>query len=384
MVDIDDSAFKGRITQTERDIVNKLSILEYVINNKSFRLYETSPTFRPSDAQSISDEGVRMLSHIGMPQYRPVITFLPEMDNAAGHIELNDTDSLEVNINIGPGHKGNSKEVLCILAHEICHKVLHVKKFQAFSRDQNEVFTDLAAIYCGFGKQILNGCYENTMAWQVNSSGAAQSVSRKQVIGYLSFKDYAFAYLLMCTFYGVSEQDYKSGLDLESLEVLSRVKLPKLTMADFNKAVHNKRKECAQMLRRFYLLDSKISAYKSKVKTMLQKLDYESDVKKDDATFAKPVTAYSLMLEPSFKEEKSDLNALVSSLDNVETDIRKHAQISCPYCQAAVKVPSGLRSEDYTTFKCFSCGKTFMVALTAAGHRRFWSTLLNWIGWKKH
>lgn len=154
------------------------------------------------------------------------------------------------------------------------------KKFQAFSREQNEVFTDFAAIYCGFGRQILNGCYENTMAWRVDSSGVAQTVSRKQAIGYLSFKDYAFAYLLMCTFYGVDERAYKSGLDLESLEALSRVTPPKLTMAGFNMSIQNKREECAQMLRRFYLLDSKISAYKSKVRTMLQKLDYESDVKK--------------------------------------------------------------------------------------------------------
>ena len=376
MVDIDDSAFEGRVTQSERDIVNKLSILEYVIDNKVFRLYDPSSQFNSSDVQSISDEGVRMLSHIGMPQYRPVITFLPEKENAAGHIELNDTDSPEVYINIGAGHKGKSKEVLCILAHELCHKVLHVKKFQAFSNDQNEVFTDLAAIYCGFGKQILNGCYENTMEWRMYGLGFAQSVSRKQVIGYLSFKDYAYAYLLMCNFYGVGEQVYKSGLDEESLKALSSVRPPELTLADFNRSMQSKRKECAQMLRGLYLVDSRLSTYKSQVKTMLQKLDYESDVKKEDGTFVRPVTAYSLMLEPPFEEEKSNLNALVSSLNNVEKDIRKHTKISCPYCQAAVKVPSGLQSDDYTTFKCFSCGKTFMVSLTDDGPGRFWSRLI--------
>ena len=377
MVDIDDSVLQGKITQSERDIVNKLSILEYVIDNKVFRLYDPSSSFNPSDEQSISDEGVKMLSHIGMQQYQPIITFLPEKENAAGHIELNDTDSLEVYINIGEKHKGNSKEVLCILAHELCHKVLHVKRFQAFSRDQNEVFTDLAAIYCGFGKQILNGCYENTMAWQMDIFGVAQSVSMKQSIGYLSFKNFAYAYLLMCSFYGVGEQVYKSGLDDESLAALSKVTLPELNVSAFNKSLQSKRKECAHMLRDFYLLDSKLSAYKNKVKTLLQKLDYESDVKKDDGTFSKPVTAYSLMLEPSFIEEKSNLNALVSALDNVEKDIRKHTQISCPYCQAAVKVPSGLHSEDYTTFKCFSCGKTFMVSLTDVVLRRHGSKLFN-------
>lgn len=177
----------------------------------------------------------------------------------------------------------------------------------------------LPPIYCGFGRQILNGCYENTWAWQVNSSGYTQSVSGKQAIGYLSFKNYAFAYLLMCNFYGVGEQLYKSGLDNESLEALSSVTIPELTLADFNKTVQSKRKECAQMLRGLYLVDSKISAYRNKVKTMLQKLDYESDVKKKDGSFAKPVTAYSLMLEPAFDEEQLSLSALVSSLNNVGT-----------------------------------------------------------------
>lgn len=89
----------------------------------------------------------------------------------------------------------------------------------------------------------------------------------------------------------------------------------------------------------------------------------------------RPVTAYSLILEPSFKKEKSKLNALVSSLDNVEKDIRKHTKISCPYCQATVKVPPGFQSDDYTTFKCFSCGKKFMVSLTDNSPRQFWSRL---------
>lgn len=75
MVDIDDSVFQSRIKQSERDIVNKLSILEYVIDNKSFRLYETSPMFHPSDVQSISDEGARMLSHIGMRSTGPSLHF---------------------------------------------------------------------------------------------------------------------------------------------------------------------------------------------------------------------------------------------------------------------------------------------------------------------
>ena len=236
-----------------------------------------------------------MLSHIGMQQYRPIIRFLAEKGNTAGHIELNDTESLGVYITIGANHKGKSKEVLCILVHELCHKVLHAKIFQAFSRDQNEVFTDLAAIYCGFGIQILNGCYKRTNEWQVISYSFTRHVSRKQAIGYLSFKNYAFAYLLMCSVYGVGKQVYKSELDEVSLKALSKVKLPELTLANFNMSVQNKRKECAPMLRDFHLLDSKMTAYKNKVKTMLQKLDYESDVKKDDGTFAKPVTSYSLI-----------------------------------------------------------------------------------------
>lgn len=362
MIDIDDSAFQGKVEQTHGDIVTKLAALEYIVGDVYYRLYEESADFDPDSQLSVSKEGARMLAHVGLEDYRIIVTFLPEDYDTAGHIELNQMDSQEVFINIDDDHKGSRVAVLCILAHEISHKILQTKRFTAPTREINEVYTDLTAIYCGFGRQILNGCFEKKYNLQ-KVGGEFRTVLSTQSIGYLRIKDYAFAYRLMCEFYGIGEKAYKSGLDAESLEAIAGINIPGISQGDLHKKILSHRQECASLLRKIYLLEDRMSSYKSSIQYRLKQLDLENDIIGQDGSIAKPVTAYSLMAESPLAQMHKGLDRFVELLEG-KRDIRKINKIFCPYCLSEVKVPAGLETEGYTNFECFSCGKKFMVALT--------------------
>lgn len=52
---------------------------------------------------------------------------------------------------------GKKYEVGGILAHEMTHALLYSKGISLEDQNENEVFTDLAAIFIGLGKLLLNG-----------------------------------------------------------------------------------------------------------------------------------------------------------------------------------------------------------------------------------
>ena len=65
----------GTVYQSEKDIVNKLSVLEYVVGFPDYKLYVPSADFHSSDVISIQREAARMLRHLDMGDYLAVIAF---------------------------------------------------------------------------------------------------------------------------------------------------------------------------------------------------------------------------------------------------------------------------------------------------------------------
>lgn len=59
-------------------------------------------------------------------------------------------------IRIGASHFRNVHVLGHILAHEMAHHFLRSKLIKPDKQDEGEIFTDLAAIYLGFGKLMLN------------------------------------------------------------------------------------------------------------------------------------------------------------------------------------------------------------------------------------
>lgn len=63
-------------------------------------------------------------------------------------------------IRIGASHFRNVHVLGHILAHEMAHHFLRSKLIKSDKQDEDEMFTDLVAIYLGFGKMMLNSATE--------------------------------------------------------------------------------------------------------------------------------------------------------------------------------------------------------------------------------
>ena len=347
----------GKIYQTERDIVNKLSVLEYVLGCNDYSLYSPSSVFQSSDIISIQKEAVKMLRHLHMDDYMPIISYTTEKPNTGGHIELNDADdSKNIFIYISKDYIGDDAAVLCVLAHEICHKLLHIKKFKGKTTDENEVYTDLAAIYSGFGQLILNGCHDE---WETSAPilNEIRTTKHTQDLGYLDIKNYAFAYALMGSMYGQSFESWDRGLSSFANDALNCVVIPPLDPSDFDREIIQVKQGYGDIMRDINLLEDGLLGVKNRIKYKLAKLDYVPDVRSWNG-FSKPITAYSLLLEPYLQDEASSIKTIRELLSN-KKDIRQLKTIFCPYCGNKVDVPSSLSDVRYVNFKCFACNKTF-------------------------
>jgi len=82
------------------------------------------------------------------------------------------------NIKVSSNYEKKSKALGAILAHEITHFVLNTKGIILSNKEENERFTDLAAIMLGLGKLMLNGHEANP----------------GNILGYLTFIELVYAY----------------------------------------------------------------------------------------------------------------------------------------------------------------------------------------------
>jgi hypothetical protein len=76
--------------------------------------------------------------------------------------DIHSTSPLSAKIRIGIHQLYHVRNVGRILGHEVAHHFLKSRIIRPVKEDENEMFTDLAAIHIGFGKLIINGAIDET------------------------------------------------------------------------------------------------------------------------------------------------------------------------------------------------------------------------------
>lgn len=199
------------------------AMLEHSIHRRFVGEYIPSRDFDPLDIVSLHKEASRMLTFVGLSGYHPLVENA-SLNNAAGDVHLNNNPADTVlHIRLSKSITGNPDKILCVLAHEICHKLLQYYHFPFLSGIQNECYTDVATFYVGFGKLTLNGAKEVI-------------IDRKKIltntIGYLSDETLSLAYQIVQRRYclndiGLTSQgrdlSYASHFSVERNVVLSRL-----------------------------------------------------------------------------------------------------------------------------------------------------------------
>jgi len=189
------------------------------------RIYELLEpwNFNGYDVVDVQKAGKKISSFIGLPNLTFVINYTQQEKNTAGHIELNNNSDEGVFIEIDAKYKSENDIILAILAHEICHKLIHINGLTLLGYE-NEILTDAATVYTGLGKLSLNGCetkkFNTNTKWNVDGN-TTTTTTTTQTVGYLKREQFAFLYNIVCNMRKIPKEFATKGLNFNALNALN-------------------------------------------------------------------------------------------------------------------------------------------------------------------
>ncbi len=192
------------------DYIQKLRMLEQRIGATT--QYQNLSPFRcnPKDAVNLQEAAKRIAGFIGLQDLTFIVAVARQKEKIGGHVELEAKQQV-VFIEISPEVSRSSASTLAVLAHEVTHKFMQRHGISLGrglgEKYENEILTDITGIFVGLGKVMLNGAEALTATWK----GGRQAIQSVRT-GYLSARQLAFVYRLICAMRGVNKRKMMSGL----------------------------------------------------------------------------------------------------------------------------------------------------------------------------
>lgn len=175
----------------------------------------TSPFY---DHLSIQRTARDIAQFAGLTGFTFIIGVAKQDEKVGGHIDLS-ASGPEVFIEIDSDLMEFPDAVAATLCHEICHKWLQSHGIWLPISIDNEILTDIAAVFLGFGKVMLNGCNVTNVAHRPVANGT-QTITKTLRSGYLDRDQFALVYRLVCAMRRLDESDSIRGLNHEALRVV--------------------------------------------------------------------------------------------------------------------------------------------------------------------
>lgn len=347
------------------EILSYLSLIERSVPNiDNFSLYTPTPDFKPNDVVSIQNEAKRMMEFIGLKGYTTLVTPCSTDNGTAGNINLN--NSMEVFIEIDKGMERNRKNfkeaVLCVMAHEICHKFLYSHGLNLEDTDKNEYCTDLATFFVGFGLLTINGCYETYVTPKKNADGTSSMVTTTHRTGYLTPRNYLAAHQVVCK---VHNLDYLEGISAEMRKFLSESDTRPICYTQLSReSVVEKFKlestPLANKKREIILLKSYLEIKEKELMSYYERNDrlYNRLLLYGNAVEKLPYTTMHVLNIP---QENTCISENLDALEIIEpkyheTLENKLLTLKCPFCGAVANAK--IKESGLSIRKC-QCGKVF-------------------------
>ena len=351
---------------TEREILTSLDKIESHLKRKVFKYYQPSPSFSPDDTVSVNKEARLMLDFVGLQNYTAIISYTKTKQNEGGNIELD--NSKEVFIEISSEMKMDKDRVLAVMAHEICHKVLFVNGLYyrfPIPQIENEKLTDLTTIYVGFGKLTLNGCHKKYETFNKNSNTITSHLVET---GYLTRRNYAFAYQAVCSRYGMNID--KSGLNQFALESISE--------SYTGKIFHPSIKDMKNLIQETQKIDAIITNAIVTLEYILNKIKDDISIKHEyiyndlfepfnfnSNEVDNPFMAMEIYNKYKNRPQDDESQKIIDSLYSAIKLLEKHVPIDgkflltlkCPHC--GYKKENALKEHKMAFMKCPQCGYLF-------------------------
>ena len=204
------------------DYIQKIILLEKQVGAKtSYQMLEPF-SLNSRDVIAIQIAAKKIAEFIGLHGFTFIIAPVKQKEKVGGNIELKYGEK-EVFIEISDETLKFEDAILATLAHEIAHKYLHINGISCgmgpIYEYENEVLTDITAVFLGLGKLMLNGCEcENTRQEYVLEG--RRTVTETLKSGYLDRSQLAFVYRLVCAMRKIPSIEYERGLSIDSIQAL--------------------------------------------------------------------------------------------------------------------------------------------------------------------
>ena len=201
-----------------RDCIEKLILLEQ--KTGADVQYRTMPLFSSIsvDHLSIQKMAKEIATFVGLDAFTFIVALAKQKENVGGHIDLA-TRGSDVFIEIDESLTRFPSAVPAALCHEVCHKWLEQKGVSLPVERENEILTDITAVFLGFGKIMLEGCEVSNVRTE-NEVGGTRTITESIKAGYIDRSQFAVAYRLVCAMRGVALEDSVHGLGADSLRAL--------------------------------------------------------------------------------------------------------------------------------------------------------------------
>ena len=329
-------------------------------------------SFNAYDIVTLQELARKMACFINMPFFTITVTFAKQNESVAGHIEGYNSNSQNVFIEIDPYFINYPDAIIKVLAHEISHKYLALHHLSLNSTKDNEILTDVTAIYLGFGGYALNGGKCKETCFNDNETRCTRTVTN----GYLDLEESAFVYDVVCRMRGVNDDKIFWGLNKDAVEGIRFVRKQYATryppevldLSPINGKIANVLSKLELVDLQFCNIDkikilfsgallAKNSEIESARKDSVKTRSALNQLRADVVAFVGPLAYLSVRIwmdDVQVLSELADghlatvnkLNEFVSGrvppdVTSVHWDALENIVIECPQCKGRLRLPTG-------------------------------------------
>ena len=175
----------------------------------------------PKDPIAVNDALKRLAAHGGLRGLRFIVGIRYDGPERGGSIELR-TGQAEVFMEVSTAASAFGPSLLAVLAHQVSHKVLFDRLIhqQGDDEERYEILVDVAAVYLGFGKLLLNG-YEYKS--RRRGADATARVNQHVQLGHISVEEVAFVHAMACYLRELRSLDWYPALSPFARRTMARV-----------------------------------------------------------------------------------------------------------------------------------------------------------------
>ena len=210
--------------------IEKISILENKFGATIHHNFLNSLDFNASDIVSIQNLTRDIANFMGLKDFTFIVGIAPQKKNVGAHIDLFNNTDKDIFIELSPDVSKHKEAILATISHELSHKLLAINSLeisvgspQPLYIQENEVLTDITAIYFGLGKFMLNGC-ECEYTEKKHKGSHIETITHSMKTGYLTAEQFSFIYAFICGMRQINLSDSEKFLNKRAKNILKKVR----------------------------------------------------------------------------------------------------------------------------------------------------------------